>query len=324
MALQSSVNIYNAVGVIGELAFAGPGTPHRAQPYNLVSGSYDNVVGYAYTVSGYANPNASGAAPVAGTAQVGGTGAFAGILVNPKEYVLYGDSSSPLNPSLVLPDYSIGSLLDMGFIGVSLPGPANPGDLVSYDVLTGALNSYPKTTSFTGSISTTTLTVTALSAGKISVGQLLTGANVTPGTYITALGTGKGSTGTYTVSVSQTAASGTITADNTPQASFSVTASIAPGSTPATDPSVLNVTAVGSGQIRIGSQLFGTGIPDNTVVTGFGTGVGGTGTYTVNQINLTVSSGTVTGDTNVKVPGAEVYRYAPNSTGGYAIIKLTN
>jgi len=63
----------------------------------------------------------------------------------------------------------------------------------------------------TGSISTTTLTVTALTSGALAVGQIITGTNVLAGTRITALGTGTGGTGTYTVSQSQTVASTTIT-----------------------------------------------------------------------------------------------------------------
>lgn len=64
----------------------------------------------------------------------------------------------------------------------------------------------------TGAISGTTLTVSAVTSGSLAVGQQLAGANVTPGTTITALGTGSGGTGTYTVTPSQTAASGAITA----------------------------------------------------------------------------------------------------------------
>lgn len=66
---------------------------------------------------------------------------------------------------------------------------------------------------FTGSISGTTLTVTAVVSGTLAVGQLITGTGVSaipPGslaTYITALGTGTGGTGTYTVGVSQTVSS---------------------------------------------------------------------------------------------------------------------
>jgi hypothetical protein len=67
--------------------------------------------------------------------------------------------------------------------------------------------------SCTGSISGTTLTVTAVSAGKLWLGQEITGTGVTAGTTITALGTGTGLTGTYTVSASQTVASTTITSN---------------------------------------------------------------------------------------------------------------
>ena len=67
------------------------------------------------------------------------------------------------------------------------------------------------TTSFTASIAGTTMTVTAVGSGTVQVGQLITGTGVTAGTTITALGTGTGSTGTYTVSTSQTTASTTIT-----------------------------------------------------------------------------------------------------------------
>jgi hypothetical protein len=64
----------------------------------------------------------------------------------------------------------------------------------------------------TGSISGTTLTVSAVSSGTVAVGQYISGTGITAGTRITALGTGTGSTGTYTVSVSQTVSSTSISA----------------------------------------------------------------------------------------------------------------
>jgi hypothetical protein len=64
---------------------------------------------------------------------------------------------------------------------------------------------------FTGSISGTTLTVTAVTTGSIGIGSVISGTGVTVGTSITGLISGTGSTGTYTVSVSQTVASTTIT-----------------------------------------------------------------------------------------------------------------
>ena len=59
----------------------------------------------------------------------------------------------------------------------------------------------------TASIAGTTMTVTKVLNGAFAVGQVLSGTGVTAGTTITALGTGTGGVGTYTVSPSQTAAS---------------------------------------------------------------------------------------------------------------------
>jgi hypothetical protein len=73
------------------------------------------------------------------------------------------------------------------------------------------LDAYPNAATFTGEISTTTLTVTAMLSGDpITLGMWLGGANVGTVAYITAFGTGTGGVGTYTVSASQTAASATI------------------------------------------------------------------------------------------------------------------
>ncbi len=64
---------------------------------------------------------------------------------------------------------------------------------------------------FTGSISGTTLTVTAVTTGNIGIGSVISGTGITGGTTITGLISGTGGVGTYTVSASQTVASTTIT-----------------------------------------------------------------------------------------------------------------
>lgn len=66
--------------------------------------------------------------------------------------------------------------------------------------------------SITGSISGTTLTVSAIASGDIDIGQTVTGSGVTANTQITAFGTGSGGTGTYTVNQSQTVGSEALTA----------------------------------------------------------------------------------------------------------------
>lgn len=77
--------------------------------------------------------------------------------------------------------------------------------------ITVTINPTQGPVSFTGSISGTTLTVTAVSTGTITKGQIISGTGVTAGTKIIALNTGSGGTGTYEVTPSQTVSSTTIT-----------------------------------------------------------------------------------------------------------------
>lgn len=132
-----------------------------------------------------------------------------------------------------------------------------------------------------GSITTTTLTVSSVVSGFIQVGTELSGPGITAGTVVTALGTGTGGIGTYTISPSQTVSSMTISAFNViPSSQF----------TGAISTTTLTVTAVAAGSIRIGTTISGTGVTPGTVITQQNTGTaGGTGTYTVN-ISQTVAS----------------------------------
>lgn len=59
----------------------------------------------------------------------------------------------------------------------------------------------------------TTLTVTGYTSGTLIVNQIISGSGIAANTRITALGTGTGQTGTYTVNVSQNTASVAITAN---------------------------------------------------------------------------------------------------------------
>jgi hypothetical protein len=64
----------------------------------------------------------------------------------------------------------------------------------------------------TGSISGITLTISGTTgSGVLVVGSIISGTGVTAGTFISAFGTGTGTTGTYTVSASQTVSSTAIT-----------------------------------------------------------------------------------------------------------------
>lgn len=134
MGFQSSVAFLQGAGVPGQIYLDDP---HRAQSYILQSAlaSYNIIGATAYTVVSQ------------GIAQAGGTGAFAGILVDPQEYALYGAGGIPLNPSLTLPNNSQADILSMGTIFVTLPAAAAIGDVVIYDTTTGALSTITPGTS---------------------------------------------------------------------------------------------------------------------------------------------------------------------------------
>jgi len=125
---------------------------------------------------------------------------------------------------------------------------------------------------FTGSTSGTTLTVTAVNFGTIAVGQHLFAVGALQETVITALGSGSGGTGTYTIGLSQTIASSQM---YTSSPGAIITASMS-GTT-------MTVTAVSSGTLYVGQTIQGAGITTQTIITALGTGSGGAGTYTINN-----------------------------------------
>jgi hypothetical protein len=67
---------------------------------------------------------------------------------------------------------------------------------------------------FTGSITGTVLTVTAILSGSLNVGQSINGTGVTSGTVITSLGTGTGGVGTYNINNTQTVASNNLSSSS--------------------------------------------------------------------------------------------------------------
>jgi len=139
--------------------------------------------------------------------------------------------------------------------------------------------SSPASAVFTGSTSGTTLTVASVSSGTIAIGQSLYGIGILAETVITALGTGTGGIGTYTINRSQTVATSVM---NSATVGAVVTATIAT--------TVLTVTAVASGVLHVGMTISGVGVTLGTIITALGTGTGGVGTYTL-SVASTVAIG---------------------------------
>ena len=163
--------------------------------------------------------------------------------------------------------------------------------------ISAVLTTNPGTTgaSVTGSITGTTLTVTAVGSGTLAIGQTITGTNVATGTTITALGTGTGGLGTYTVNINHPVSSTALTTVNHTSASsgaqvgdyvtISGVGAVFVGSISGT---TLTVTSVTSGTIAIGQTISGTGITAGTTITN-GSGL----SWTVSS-SQTVASTTIT------------------------------
>ena len=113
MTFQASpLRSVQTTGLAGEIARDGP---QRSTPWILNSSGQPNVIGYAYR-------------KVAdGEAEVGGTGAFVGILSQPKEHALVGSGSSSLTPSNILADGLNGTLTTMGILYIQLDGTGDAG-----------------------------------------------------------------------------------------------------------------------------------------------------------------------------------------------------
>ena len=128
------------------------------------------------------------------------------------------------------------------------------------------------TASFTASIAGFLMNVTGITSGTIEVGGLITGTGVSASTFINGQISGTpGGIGVYSVSVSQTVASETISE------TFGI----------------MTVTVVSSGVVAVGLTVGGAGVSAGTIVTALGTGTGGNGTYFVN-LTQTVASESLT------------------------------
>jgi len=152
--------------------------------------------------------------------------------------------------------------------------------------------SNPANAVFTGFISGTTLTVTLLKSGSLAVGQSLFGVGVLNETVITALGTGTGGLGTYTINNTQTVSSEQM---NSSAVAAIITASMS-GYT-------LTVTGVTSGTLYPGQTIQGAGVTAGTIITALGSGT------VLSQTIATAGTGYAVNDTVTVLGG--VYGTSP-------------
>lgn len=159
------------------------------------------------------------------------------------------------------------------------------------------------TASVTGSIAGNVLTVTNVGAGVVRPGATLTSLAAT-GTKIVAQlfpllsGEAIGGLGRYSLSIpEQTVASGVITMTY----------------------GTMTVTAVASGAVALNQTLSGTNVVAGTRVTQFLTGLGGTGTYAVDNNTVVSSTADIAANGNV-----ETLFKAKSAGASGALIKISN
>ena len=113
---QKVVNEFQALGIPGTLS---TDALKSVVSYELGSAGY---IGRAYTST-------------EGVVSMGGTGDFAGILINPHNHAVYDN----LDATLEIPSGSVGSFAKSGYILVYLSTVSKPGDKVYFTTADGKL-----------------------------------------------------------------------------------------------------------------------------------------------------------------------------------------
>ena len=297
MAFPTQVNVQQAPAVAGDFASHNP----RATVDNLQGGFVAGAAGATVAAFAWADPtniylNSYGSGAPTGfiAREVQGTfnavngvnGGFAILPGFPVTAFSFGDffvKNTGTSASVVgQKAYANNST---GAVSFGATGSPTGTATITGANQTIVANTFAATTannSFTGSISGTTMTLTAVT-GIAYPGQILSGGSSGTGfigtnTTIVAQLTGTtGSTGTYQVSQSQTVTSTTISATG----------------------SCLTITGRTSGALYPGQVVSGTGIPTGTTIVGYGTMASATatsGTVALSAANTSTGSGvTITG-----------------------------
>ena len=149
--------------------------------------------------------------------------------------------------------------------------PGFTGSFAETAVSTEVKSSINSKTTFKGTCATNELTVDQVVAGTLNQYMQITGSGIPDYTYITALGTGTGLTGTYTLNNNATISTITDLVGESTNAIFV-------GSLNA---DILTVTSMVSGDLNLGTVFFGKGYTGVTRISEFLTGSGGVGTYRI-------------------------------------------
>lgn len=206
-SFQTQINVTQAVGVAGDFASTNPRHSVLSVPGGFVAGANGLTIGcFAWADSGTGTILSNT-----------GTGAPTCFVHRSMQAMItaYQGTYGMTIPA----GMGVGEMFDGGdFFVVNAGSGATTIGMKAYANVSNGTVSFAATGNpptgavVTGSISGTTLTVTAVTSGTLAVNQPITGAGVTAGTVITGLAAGTtGGVGTYTVNNSQTVASETLT-----------------------------------------------------------------------------------------------------------------
>ena len=313
---QTQVQNQESQGVAGDRASQNPIATYDAGPGGLVADTAGVAVGNFCWVIPPADPNGTNQIAT----QTRGIGNVAGFLYNDLQAL---DTVFLSDATLVIPQGLPVALAVQGDFWVVNNGTteAQVGQKAYASFGTGAASFTTsgsptsaasstgstvtaQTFSVTGSIASDLMTVTAVGSGIVYPGATISGIGIASGTQIASQltpllsGEATGGIGRYYLTVSQqkNIASETITGTY----------------------GLLTIGTVTTGTFAIGQSLTGTGVVSGTQITAEGSGVGGTGTYIVNN-NTAVGSSTIGANGNV-----ETKWYAASAAAPGGLVKITS
>jgi hypothetical protein len=315
MPFQTQVNLLPALAVEGDFASTNPFSNVNTVPGGFVAGPNGVTVGKF----AWADPtdtmlsNTGSGAPRGFIGRQGNNAtisAYMGSVLSAASMtVLAGLEVTPFNGGdfwartstaafigqAVFASNADGSV-STGAVGTTPAGAAVTASIAAATTI-AATGSIATVTSPFGNGGVPTLTITAISAGTIVPGAVLTGSGVVTGTtVISQLSGTAGGIGTYEVSAAQT---------------------VPPATAIGGTYGVMTVTVAGATPLVVGQAVSGSGVTAGTYIAGFGTGTGGTGTYYVSP-SQTASSTTITAQSANETR----WRVATNGAAG-ELIKIT-
>ena len=280
---QKQVNLTPAPAVAGDFASSNPRATVLAGPGGLVAGALGVTVGkFAWVDDDGVTVQSFGTAT---KAPQGFVHREQQALI--QQYLAEAGMNIPQGFPVVLHNegdfWAINNGPSASVIGDAIYADYSNGDVYCASAPTGASATGAMGATFTASGTGTDLTVSAVT-GVLTVGETLSGTGIPAGTTIVSQTSGTtGGAGVYVTSQATTISAATAT-------SFGNT---------------LVVSAVGSGSLKVGDPVSGTGIPSGAVIASQVSGTaGGVGTYTLDQ-NATAyaASTTVTVTAGVAVTG---------------------